>query len=63
MARVGIKILKLFARDHTAPDRTADFQGDFIAETITCAPLSDVHFQVDTRKVHQFLKTQELPSG
>ena len=38
------------------PDRTTDFQGDFIAETISCIPLSGNQFQSDTRKVHQLLK-------
>ena len=43
-------------RDHEAPDRTPDSQGDFIAETIACAPLSGAHLQADTRKVNQLLK-------
>ena len=43
-------------RDQASPDRTTDFQEDFIAETITCKPLSGAHFQADTRKVHKILK-------
>ena len=39
-----------------APDRTADIQGNFIAETTDCAPRSGTHFQSDTRMVHQILK-------
>ena len=39
-----------------APDRTTDFQGDFISETIACTTLSSTHFQADTRKVHHPLK-------
>ena len=39
-----------------SPDRTTDFQGDFIALTISCIPLSGNQFQADTRKVHQLLK-------
>ena len=37
-------------------DRITYFQDNFIAETITCAPLSGAHFHADTRKVHQLLK-------
>ena len=43
-------------RNQAASDRTTDFQGDFIAETIACAPLRGAHLQIDTRKVHQLLK-------
>ena len=43
-------------RYQSSPDRTTDFQGDFIAETIAFAPLSVAHFQADTRKVHRLLK-------
>ena len=48
--------LSYVVRAQSAPDRTTDFQSDFIADTITCAPLSGAHFQADTRKLHQFLK-------
>ena len=41
--------------DQAAPDRTIDFQGNFIAETIAYAPLSGAKYQEDTRKVHQIL--------
>ena len=41
--------------DQVAPDRTKDFQGNFISKTIACAPLSSTNFQSDTRKVHQLL--------
>lgn len=34
------------------PDRTSDFQGDFIEKIIACAPLISAHFQAHTRKVH-----------
>ena len=43
-------------RAQAVPDRTTDFQGNFISETIACAPLSGTQFQADTRKVHQLLK-------
>ena len=39
-----------------APDRTTDFQGNFISDNIACVPLSGAHFQADTRKVHKILK-------
>ena len=39
-----------------SPERTTDFQGYFIADTISYAPLSGAHFQSDTIKVHQLLK-------
>ena len=38
------------------PYRTTDFLGDFIAETISCVPLSSAHLQDDTRKIHKLLK-------
>ena len=70
MAQVGSKFYKYIStipvvncvpltyvvRARADHDRTKDFQGDFIAETIACAPLSGTHFQADTRKVHQLLK-------
>ena len=48
--------LSYAVRDQVAPDRTTDFQGNFIAETIACAPLIGVHLQSYTRKVHQLPK-------
>ena len=47
--------LSYVMRAQAAPDRTTDFQGNFIAETIAWVPLSGAHFQADTRKVHQLL--------
>ena len=45
--------LSYVVRSQATHDRPTDFQGDFIAETITCAPLSGAHLQVDTRKEHK----------
>ena len=43
----GIKfgLMSYVVRAQAAPDCTTYFQGDFIAEAITCAPLSGDHFQ------------------
>ena len=48
--------LSCAAQFQAAPNRTKYFQGNFIAETIACAPLRGAHFQADTRNVHQLLK-------
>ena len=48
--------LSYVLRAQSAPDRTTDFQGDFIEETIASVPLSGAHLQEDTRKIHHLLK-------
>ena len=53
---VNIVSLSYVVRSHAYPDRTTDFQGDFIAETIIFTTLSGAHFYADARKVHQPLK-------
>ena len=53
---VNIVPLSYVVQHQAAPDCTIEFQGDFIYETIACAPLSGSHFQADTKKVHQILK-------
>ena len=37
------------------PDHETDFEGDFVARSIACAPLSNATFRADARKVHQLL--------
>ena len=49
-------LLSYLVRTQVAPDCTTDFQGNFIAENISCAPLLGAHFQTHTRKVHHLLK-------
>ena len=48
--------LSYVVQDQAAPELTTELQGEFIADTIACPPLSGAHFQVDTRKLHQLLK-------
>ena len=52
---VNIVSLSYVVRSHAYPDRTTDFQGDFIAENIAYAPLRGAHFRDDTRNVHHLL--------
>ena len=40
-------------QSQAAPDRTTDFQGNFVAETIACVPLSGTQFKDNTSKFHQ----------
>ena len=54
--RVNGVPLSYVVRDQASPDSTTYFQGNFIAETIACAPLSSAQSQVGTRKVHHLLK-------
>ena len=49
--------LSYVVQSQADPDRTTYFQGNFIAETITYALLRIAHFQADTNKVHQTLKS------
>ena len=42
---VKVVLLSYFVRAQAAPDCTTYSQGDFIADSITCAPLSGDHFQ------------------
>ena len=37
------------------PDHETNFEGDFVACSIACAPLNDATFHTDARKVHQLL--------
>ena len=37
------------------PDHETDFEGDFMARSIACAPLNNTTFRADARKVHQLL--------
>ena len=37
------------------PDHETDFEGDFVARSIACAPLNNATFHADARKVHQLL--------
>ena len=37
------------------PDHETNFEGDFMAHTIACAPLKDATFRTDAQKVHQLL--------
>ena len=56
IAEVNDMPLSYVLRAQSAPDRTTDFQGDFIEETIASVPLSGAHLQEDTRKIHHLLK-------
>ena len=48
--------LSYVVRSQTDPDRTTDFQDDFISQTTAIAPLSGANFQADTREVHKLMK-------
>ena len=37
------------------PDHETNFEGDFVARSIACAPLNNATFHADARKVHQLL--------
>ena len=47
--------LSYVVRYQAAHDRTTDFQGDLISDTIACAQLIGAHFQADKIKVHHIL--------
>ena len=42
-------------RANEAPDHETNFEGDFVARSITCAPLNNATFRADAQKVHQLL--------
>ena len=53
----GVKGIPLsyVVRANEAPDHETNFEGDFVAHSIACAPLNNATFHADARKVHQLL--------
>ena len=53
----GVKGIPLsyVVRANEDPDHETDFEGDFMARSISCAPLNNATFCADARKVHQLL--------
>ena len=53
----GVKAVPLsyVVRANEDPDHETDFEGDFMACSIACAPLNNATFRADARKVHQLL--------
>ena len=53
----GVKGIPLsyVVRANEDPDHETNFEGDFMAHSIACAPLNDATFCTDARKVHQLL--------
>ena len=53
----GVKGIPLsyVVRANEDPDHETDFEGDFVARSIACAPLNNATFRADARKVHQLL--------
>ena len=53
----GVKGIPLsyVVRTNEDPDHETNFEGDFVAHSITCAPLNNATFRADARKVHQLL--------
>ena len=53
----GVKGIPLsyVVRANEDPDHEIDFEGDFVARSIPCAPLNNATFRADARKVHQLL--------
>ena len=53
----GVKGIPLsyVVRANEDPDHKTDFEGDFVARSIACAPLNNATFRADARKVHQLL--------
>ena len=51
----GVKGIPLsyVVRANEAPDHETNFEGDFVARSIACAPLNNTTFCADARKVHQ----------
>ena len=47
--------LSYVVRANEDPDHETDFEGDFVACSIACAPLDNATFRADARKVHQLL--------
>ena len=47
--------LSYVVRANEDPDNETDFEGDFVARSIACAPLGNATFRADARKVHQLL--------
>ena len=48
-------LLSYVVRANEDPDHETDFEGDFVARSIACAPLNNATFRADARKVHQLL--------
>ena len=53
----GVKGIPLsyVVRANEDPDHETNFEGDFVAHSIACAPLNNATFRADARKVHQLL--------
>ena len=53
----GVKGIPLsyVVRANEDPDHETNFEGDFVARSITCAPLNNATFRSNARKVHQLL--------
>ena len=47
--------LSYVGRANEDPDHETDYEGDFVARSIACAPLNNATFRADARKVHQLL--------
>ena len=47
--------LSYVVRANEDPDHETDFEGDFVARSIACAPLNNATFRANARKVHQLL--------
>ena len=47
--------LSYVVRANEDPDHETDFEGDFVARSIACAPLNNATFRADAQKVHQLL--------
>ena len=47
--------LSYVVRTNEDPDHETNFEGDFVARSIACAPLNDATFCADAQKVHQLL--------
>ena len=53
----GVKGIPLsyVVRANEDPDHKTNFEGDFVAHSIACAPLNNATFRANARKVHQLL--------
>ena len=47
--------LSYVVRANEDPDHETNFEGDFVARSIACAPLNNATFRANARKVHQLL--------
>ena len=47
--------LSYVVRANEDPDHETDFEGDFVARSIACAPLNNATFRANAWKVHQLL--------